>query len=374
MGGSKPTQSPAQEPAPTDLDFGGGGVAPEAGPAQANAAPNPLEKQPFNAGVEADENSDPKKYIEQLTGKLGQSLRTYNQQQGQPDFQLEKFAINSLLSATHTSEMDEADQNDIINKIQSAGEEKPEQPQEPAADGQEPTQAPAEAPAEGGENMFEGSEVFEHESLFLANPKKNNMFQPNSNDVLNEMEPCWSGYKQVGMKEKGGKEVPNCVKEELTIQNKSSIFTSIIKNKLTETFNPEDMIDEFIEPDVKPEVKPKVKPKEAPIKPSRRDAPFLPNVEPDVKPDPKAMKESKVDYELYHKTLASTLTEIEKFAMGRGYDAIEFGQNDVDHIAYGITKRMQLDLNKGGKPQRVKLNAQIYRMDSGTYELNIYIS
>ena len=23
--------------------------------------------------------------------------------------------------------------------------------------------------------------------------------------------PCWKGYKQVGMKEKGGKQVPNCV-------------------------------------------------------------------------------------------------------------------------------------------------------------------
>lgn len=23
--------------------------------------------------------------------------------------------------------------------------------------------------------------------------------------------PCWSGYEQVGMKEKNGKEVPNCV-------------------------------------------------------------------------------------------------------------------------------------------------------------------
>ena len=27
-------------------------------------------------------------------------------------------------------------------------------------------------------------------------------------------DPCWTGYKQVGMKKKGGKMVPNCVKEE----------------------------------------------------------------------------------------------------------------------------------------------------------------
>jgi hypothetical protein len=26
-------------------------------------------------------------------------------------------------------------------------------------------------------------------------------------------DPCWVGYKQIGMKDKGGKQVPNCVKE-----------------------------------------------------------------------------------------------------------------------------------------------------------------
>jgi hypothetical protein len=77
--------------------------------------------KPFDAGVEADENSDPKKFIEQLTGKLGQSLRKYTEQQGQPDFELEKFAINSLLSATHTAEMDSEDKDDIIKKVNTAG-------------------------------------------------------------------------------------------------------------------------------------------------------------------------------------------------------------------------------------------------------------
>ena len=32
----------------------------------------------FDAGVDADEDTDPKKYIQQLTGKLSQSLRKYN--------------------------------------------------------------------------------------------------------------------------------------------------------------------------------------------------------------------------------------------------------------------------------------------------------
>jgi len=36
---------------------------------------------------------------------------------------------------------------------------------------------------------------------------------------LAEKGPCWSGYKQVGMKNKGGKQVPNCVPEEMSIED-----------------------------------------------------------------------------------------------------------------------------------------------------------
>jgi hypothetical protein len=30
-------------------------------------------------------------------------------------------------------------------------------------------------------------------------------------EILTEKEPCWKGYKQIGMKEKDGRQVPNCV-------------------------------------------------------------------------------------------------------------------------------------------------------------------
>jgi hypothetical protein len=30
-------------------------------------------------------------------------------------------------------------------------------------------------------------------------------------ELLSEKAPCWKGYKQIGMKEKDGREVPNCV-------------------------------------------------------------------------------------------------------------------------------------------------------------------
>ena len=32
-------------------------------------------------------------------------------------------------------------------------------------------------------------------------------------------EACWTGYKQVGMKDKGGKKVPNCVPEEFKVED-----------------------------------------------------------------------------------------------------------------------------------------------------------
>ena len=50
-------------------------------------------------------------------------------------------------------------------------------------------------------------------------------------DILNEDEnPCWKGYKQIGMKKKGGKEVPNCVPESVVNEeslNEASLTISI---------------------------------------------------------------------------------------------------------------------------------------------------
>ena len=43
-------------------------------------------------------------------------------------------------------------------------------------------------------------------------------------EFLEEMKnPCWKGYKAYGMKKKGGKTVPNCVKEE-TLDEKSAAW------------------------------------------------------------------------------------------------------------------------------------------------------
>jgi hypothetical protein len=210
LAGSTPEPAATAEPAPVDdappADASFGGEKPS------SSSEKPFDDEPFDAGVEADEESDPKKFIEQLTGKLGQSLRKYNEEQGQPDFELEKFAINSLLSATHISEMDAEDQKDIISKVKKAGQgDKDVAPESDETSDETPSEEPAPESEPSDEEGLDELHVYENMDNLFVDPKKNNMFQPGSNDKLNEMKPCWKGYKQIGMKEKNGKEVPNCV-------------------------------------------------------------------------------------------------------------------------------------------------------------------
>lgn len=177
---------------PTDeLDFGGAPESNEETPSN----DKPFDDQPFDAGVEADEQTDPKKFIEQLSGKLGQSLRKYTEEQGQPDFELEKFAINSVISATHTSEMDEEDKNDIIKKINTSGENDSKDNENDSVNSDGDNGDTDGANPDNAEDNQEGLEEFTvFENFFLKEPKRNNMFQPSSNDILNENEEAPSRY------------------------------------------------------------------------------------------------------------------------------------------------------------------------------------
>jgi hypothetical protein len=113
------TDSPTNDEDTSDLgdDFSDLGVDDLGG----ETNDKPFDDEPFDAGVEADEDEDPEKFIQQLAGKLGTTLRSYTNDRGEPDFSLEKFAINSVISATHTADMDEKDRKDIIKKINTSG-------------------------------------------------------------------------------------------------------------------------------------------------------------------------------------------------------------------------------------------------------------
>lgn len=76
----------------------------------------------FNPDVEADENSDPKKFIQQLTGKLSQSLRKYNSNQPQPDSELCKYVAGMILKQT-TENLNGDDKQDILDKVNDGGDD-----------------------------------------------------------------------------------------------------------------------------------------------------------------------------------------------------------------------------------------------------------
>jgi hypothetical protein len=114
-------------------------------PMDGNQMPPQDEKLPsefdsnFDAGVEADEETDPKKFIQQLTGKLSQSLNSYNNENGEPDTELGKYVLGMLVKQG-TKGMDEKDKKEIIKKINTdnSEEELPddseEMPEEPMND------------------------------------------------------------------------------------------------------------------------------------------------------------------------------------------------------------------------------------------------
>ena len=72
----------------------------------------------FDAGVEGDENSDPKRYIQQLAGKLSQSLRKYNEGLPNPDVDLNKY-VAGMANDAAVEGLSPEDVEEIINKIKS---------------------------------------------------------------------------------------------------------------------------------------------------------------------------------------------------------------------------------------------------------------
>ena len=101
--------------------------------------------------------------------------------------------------------------------------------------------------------------------------------------------PCWKGYEMVGMKEKDGKEVPNCVpiKEKLQKVEKSNIFAENNKNMILKRLHEMDSsttLGPVTMPD-NPVKEPVVLPETKPAKPSRRKRIW--EVKPAAKPKPK---------------------------------------------------------------------------------------
>ncbi len=68
---------------------------------------------------EGDDEEDSTKKIQKLTGKIGQAIRELDE----PDAELEKYVINSIISALHLDQFSDEDIEDIISKLEREDEE-----------------------------------------------------------------------------------------------------------------------------------------------------------------------------------------------------------------------------------------------------------
>ena len=108
-------------------------------------------------GMEDEEGDDNTKKIQKYTGKIGQMLRDMDE----VDSDLEKYVINSIISAMHLDEMDDGDKEDIIAKLE--GEEDEEGGDDFDMEGGDEEvdvdlDAEEETPEEGGEELSEGED------------------------------------------------------------------------------------------------------------------------------------------------------------------------------------------------------------------------
>ena len=150
-----PSQQPQPTPPPMTDPMGGGmdpnmgamGADPMGGGMDPMAGGDPMGGMPqdgagdeanqfdhnFDAGVEADENADPQKYIQQLTGKLSQTLNKDNDENG-PDAGICKYVASMIVTAT-CKNLDEKAKKEIIDKINGASSDTGDEENVPMDDG-----------------------------------------------------------------------------------------------------------------------------------------------------------------------------------------------------------------------------------------------
>jgi hypothetical protein len=96
--------------------------------------------------------------------------------------------------------------------------------------------------------------------------------------------------------------------------------------------------------------------------------------------DGDTVKEAKgSNSQLYHNSFSAAVQHAMKQAQKKGYEVDEEDwQRKVasgpSKPSAGKTNRYAVNLMKNGKPVKQKLHMQVYGMDSGKYELNMYVS
>ena len=155
---------PQEMPMPSmDNTFDGGlppqdGTPPMGSEYGMDEMPNQFDTN-FDPGVEANEEEDPKKFIQQLTGKLSQSLKNYNDNNGQPDVDLSKYVVG-MIAKQAMKGLSQEDADDIIDKVKAdedfSAEQNADEQQPPMDNGQMPndlqnTEMPQQMPQQPNE-------------------------------------------------------------------------------------------------------------------------------------------------------------------------------------------------------------------------------
>jgi hypothetical protein len=125
-----------------DTPVGGGSFDQSMGQTPQQQEPQEDFEADFDAGVEANEEDDPKKYIQQLTGKLSQSLRKYNEGLPKPDAELSKYVAGMIIKQA-VEGLSQEDVTDIMDKVENDGnEEDMEQAEQQPMDNEQPEMQP----------------------------------------------------------------------------------------------------------------------------------------------------------------------------------------------------------------------------------------
>ena len=179
-------------------------------------------------------------------------------------------------------------------------------------------------------------------------------------ETKKEQAPCWDGYKQVGMKKKGNKMVPDCVPESFSGAEK-------------QPFKSKAGAGEFASKELEKKYR-----KGTPGQPKKKieDATVTeaPKYRLKMSPSQKANKAFGTNYQLYHKTFSGAMQHSYQVAKKRGY---KVSADSIDtQVAFGPRKPSNGKMNSyhldlDGERNK-KLHVQVYNTGN-SYELNMYV-
>jgi hypothetical protein len=135
-----------------------------------------------------EESGDLEKDIQRLTGKIGQKMRELNE----PNPELEKYVINSIISALDVDSMDEDFKEDLITKLEGEDEGKESEEEKPEETEIEATSTEEETPETEETSTEEETEEVKTESrviskkTLLENLKKKKLSEQRFRDFEDE--------------------------------------------------------------------------------------------------------------------------------------------------------------------------------------------